>query len=99
MSLRLKKRGEKVLERALVHTPNEDYDEDVDGDIIYSVGGAGLRASGTVKGREREETIEEADEPLTPGPLDGFSRDVGGSGRGGRHMRESAQVDDNDDDD
>lgn len=53
MSLRLKKRGDKELERALVVADPEN--------------GASL-GKGRWKGHPEEETIEEADEPpLTPG--------------------------------
>jgi len=64
MSLRLKKRGEKVLERAL------GADEEA-----YS--------SRTARRGVREETIQEADEPLTPSPGTTFS-----------HRRETAETED-----
>lgn len=60
MSLRMKKRGEKVLERAL--------DSGAEGE---SFNGLSLRPS---RRGLREETIQEAEEPLTPGPSSAFSQ-------------------------
>ncbi len=66
MSLRLKKRGEKVLERAL--------DSGAGGE---SFPGVTLRPS---RRGLREETIQEAEEPTTPGPNAAFAQ----------HTRENA---------
>ncbi|KAG9008231.1 hypothetical protein FRB90_009031 [Tulasnella sp. 427] len=60
MSLRMKKRGEKVLEKAL--------DSGAEGETF-----AGLSLRPSRRGL-REETIQETEEPLTPGPTSAFSQ-------------------------
>lgn len=63
MALRLKKRGEKALERALVvASPNEDGDE------LDSAETTGTVGKGKWKGHPEEDTIEEGEEhPPTAG--------------------------------
>lgn len=58
MNLRLKKRGEKVLERALGSAADDE-----------ALPGATIRSG---KKGIREETIQEAEEPVTPGPTASF---------------------------
>lgn len=80
MALRLKKRGEKALERAL-HGGSEDDDCDAFGPN-----------KGKWKGRPDEATIMEGDEPPpSSGGIEGLERR---SGSQMRHRRETAQVDD-----
>ena len=82
MNLRLKKRGEKVLEKALILAPEDEYEDNL---LSASPGGSssnGGRTPTSGKGVQREETIHEAEEPLTPGPLSGFTNAV--------HRRETA---------
>jgi hypothetical protein len=76
MTLRLKKRGEKVLERALIHTPEDDYP-------LGSPGGSGSgRTPTSGKVFQYEETIHEAEEPSVPGSFPGFTNAL--------HRRETA---------
>jgi len=63
MSLRLQKRGEKVLERALVATP------DAEEDAVYMGLAVGQPQRKTMRVTE---TIQETDEPTTPGPGSNF---------------------------
>lgn len=80
MALRLKRRGEKVLERALHRGPGDD-----DPDAFGS-------NKGKWKGRPEEATIMEGDEPPpSSGGIEGLE---GRSGSRMRHRRETAEVDD-----
>jgi hypothetical protein len=81
MSLRLKKRGERVLERTLIVSSPDPDQKEFEDDPVYlstpnSLGSKGLR----------EETIQEAEEPKTPVPGAEFPPAV--------HRRESAGVED-----
>ncbi|TFY55545.1 hypothetical protein EVJ58_g8172, partial [Rhodofomes roseus] len=82
MNLRLKKRGEKALERALVGASPTD-DEPTDS------------AKAKWKGQPEEETIEEGDEPP---PSAGLRPSPSPSSGNGMHRREQAEIggDDND---
>lgn len=78
MTLRLKKRGEKALERALHGGSEEESD-------------AFGPNKGKWKGRPDEETIMEGDEPPpSSGGIEGLERR---SGSQMRHRRETAEVD------
>jgi hypothetical protein len=85
MNLRLKKRGEKVLEKALIVAPEDEYEDNIP--VTSSPGGGGSangggRTPAPGKGIQHEETIQETEEPWTPGPLSGFTNAV--------HRRETA---------
>lgn len=73
MTLRMKKRGERVLEKALVASVDEDSFSPT---VRTRRSGKGLR----------EETIQETEEPVTPGPNGSFI-----------HKRDGAIVDSSDD--
>ncbi|KAF8332104.1 uncharacterized protein EI90DRAFT_3056571 [Cantharellus anzutake] len=78
MTLRLKKRGEKVLEKALVTpNPHDDYGD-------HTLASSSQNSRVTNRGVPREETIQEAEEPLTPGPLSKFGATC--------HRKESADT-------
>lgn len=98
MSLRLKKRGEKVLQRALEHPADEDDDETgmarptkkglpltpgQSGTNVVTSGTntLGRRSSAVRPSLQVHETIQEAEEPLTP---------AAGGQFGTLHRRESA---------
>lgn len=87
MSLRLKKRGDKALEKALVSMGPED-----------DTGSGGAAGGKRWKGYPEEETIPEGDEPPpTPGPsLTVRQREKGkerdDSRSSSRHRRESAEI-------
>ncbi len=68
MALRLKKRGDKALERALVVAS-----PDLDGDERDAAGTAGTGAvgKGKWKGHPEEDTIEEGEEPPSTAGLHG----------------------------
>lgn len=102
MSLRLKRRGERALERAL-RAPDDDDNDDDDEDASHSPSAAknskglpvalqpnvvtsgtntlGRRSSAIRPSLQVQETIQEADEPITPAP---------GAAFGTMHRRESA---------
>ena len=90
MSLRLKKRGEKALEKALGSVSPEDDSG--------STGAGGSGSGKRWKGYPEEETIPEGEEPPpTPGPRLTVrqrekGRETGDSRSSSRHRRESAET-------
>lgn len=82
MALRLKKRGEKALERALVVARPE-----IDADEVETGTTAGGATKGKWMGHPEEETIEEGEEPPLTAGLNGPGS------RRHSHRREMAEVD------
>ena len=84
MLLRLKKRGDKVLEKALVvPSPHDDYDDPIGPSPPVAQSSQSSRSPNPQNwGTVREETIQEAEEPLTPSPqLTAHSREAADTGR------------------
>lgn len=101
MSLRLKRRGERALERALQVPDDDDEDEDASHSPSAAKNSKGLpvgmqpstatsgtntlgrRSSAIRPSLQVQETIQEAEEPITPAP---------GAAFGTMHRRESADA-------